>query len=883
MSVTAGSRLGPYDILSPLGAGGFGEVYKARDTRLDRTVAIKILPSADPELKARFEREAKAIAALTHPHICTLYDVGHQDGTDYLVMEYLEGETLDKKIARGPIKIDEALKIAIEITDALDKAHRAGIVHRDLKPANVMLTKGGVKLLDFGLAKYRQPTPAVSGFSVAATAATPLTAQGSILGTLHYMAPEQLEGGEADTRSDIWAVGCMLYETVTGKLAFVGQTSVSVIGAILHETPTPMATSQPLTPFTLDRVVKKCLAKDADARWQSARDLHDELQWIADGKLTAATPGHRVQWTVWKWLAGVSGLLVVLGTAFAVALTSGRDTSLAAPLVHLQVALPANSQLTSNGAANVSLALAPDGRSLALVTSINHGPRSIWVRPLDRTTGAILAGTEGASWPFWSPDGQSIGFFAQGKLKRINIAGGSVQTLCDAPEPFGGTWNRDGVIVFASGLKRGLSRVLASGGPVSTVTTLNEARHEEGHRWPQFLPDGRHFLLFVSNQSPDARGVAVGSLDSPHVSPVVATHFAGQYAQPGYLLYVVESTLVARRFDLTRLAVTGEPVSLVDGVWTTGSVVGHSAFTVDDRGTLTYISNLAGRVQPTWFGRTGQALGTVGSPGGYLSFQLSPDGARIALNPFDAPATDFNLWLLDLTRQTMTRFTLESSVGPSWSPDGRRIVFASNRATTELFAKPSNGADKAERLASDSGIPSQWSADGRFIVYHRAEAQGRFHIWMLPVGDDRHAVQYLQTSFNEVQGQLSPTGRWLAYTSDESGRLEVYVQSVPPGAGKWQLSTTGGSDPHWRRDGREMFYLDADRRLMSVRVQASSTFEADVPQALFTTEADINPLFYFSQYDVTSDGQKFLLKAPVEAERSGLINVVQNWSAALKK
>ena len=620
MSLTSGTKLGPYEIQSPLGAGGMGEVYKARDTRLDRTVAIKVLRehvASDPDLKQRFEREARTVAALNHPHICTLHDIGQQDGTDFLVMEYLEGETLAQRLTKGTLPLEQALRYAIEIVDALDKAHRKGITHRDLKPGNIMVTKAGTKLLDFGLAKLK-PAGAAPGVSALPTQSAGLTAEGSILGTLQYIAPEQLEGKDADARTDIFAFGATVYEMVTGRKAFEGKSQASLIGAILEREPTAISSLQPMSPPGLDRVVKKCLAKDPDGRWQTASDLHDELKWVAEGgsqaglAVPAAVPTRVQSRLAWGVAAGTT---VLLAMALAV-LYLNR-----APVQTTTVRFP----VLTEGGVECGFALSPDGRQLAFADG-----GQLWIRPLDSLESRALPGTEEASFPFWSPDSRSLGFFTFTELRTIDPTGGPPQTVCAVPLGFGGTWNQDDVIVFGR-RGGGLLRVPAAGGEPTPVTALDDTRQETAHWWPQFLPDGEH-LLFLATGEAEQDGIYVGSLESG-VTPslVLRTTLRARYAAPGYILFGRGESLMAQPFDVERLALTGDPVRVVDGVQSLPRVRWFG-FSASHQGELAYVGGGEGAAsQLRWLDRSGADLGTVGAPGEYRDPVLSPDETKVAV------------------------------------------------------------------------------------------------------------------------------------------------------------------------------------------------------------------------------------------------------------
>src|SRR5262245_39543 len=739
MPLGPGARLGPYEIVAAIGAGGMGEVYKARDTRLDRIVAIKILPDAltgDPQFRERFDREARAISQLDHPHICTLHDVGEQNGTSFLVMQYLEGETLEARLRKGALPLDQALQIAIQIADALDKAHRAGIVHRDLKPGNIMLVRRGgpsasakasadrsgppdAKLLDFGLAKTM---PAVASESLSMLPTTPpatMTAQGTILGTFQYMAPEQLEGAESDQRADVFAFGAVLYEMVTGKKAFEGKSQASLIAAILEREPSPLSGALPTAPEMLDRVVKKCLAKQADERWQSATDLHDALKWIAEGAggVSAANVPTRSH-SRWVWVLGgaAAAALVALGALGAVTFRRAAPEPI---ITRLDVVTPPTSDA-------FPFALSPDGRQLVFVATGERGSQ-LWLRSLDKATAQPLAGTEGASYPFWAPDGRVIGFFAEGKVKRVDLGGGAPQSLADAPYPRGGTWNADGVIVYAPSIADPLMRVAATGGPAAAVTRLVPG--QGSHRWPQFLPDGRRFLFLMTTGQSQAQGVYVGSLDGDEPKRVMPAETSAMYVAPGYLLLVSQGVLTAHAFDAGRAIVTGEPIPLAQDVGADDGAF-HSAFSVSAAGVLAHRTGASGRAQFVWVDRTGKMLGSVGQPDESSAGNpaLAPDGRRIGISRVVQSNPD--VWLIDVGRGVSSRFTFDGAVenSPVWSPDGSRIAFRSSRkGVHDLFEKPANStADEQPLLVtSQNKSPLDWSRDGRFLLYSLQDAKTR--------------------------------------------------------------------------------------------------------------------------------------------------------------
>jgi eukaryotic-like serine/threonine-protein kinase len=880
-----GTCLGPYEILSPLGAGGMGEVYKARDTRLDRTVAVKTLPSADPDLKSRFEREAKAIAALTHPHICTLYDVGHQDGTAYLVMEYLEGETLATRIGRGPIKIDDALKLAIEITDALDKAHRAGITHRDLKPANIMLTKSGAKLLDFGLAKLHGPAVpiSISGMTRLATA-TPNTARGTILGTVPYMAPEQVEGREADARSDIWALGVVAYEMLTGTRPFDGASPASVIGSILKDTPPSISVRQPLAPPAFELVVQHCLTKDPDERWQTAADLRFAIQSavVAPGGRTSVGDGVKTN----RVVVALSAALTTVALAAAIGWRYLAPLPATPPLVQFDVQPPNDATLSPAPVGSAAqLALSTDGRQLAYVAAKRRGRSQVYVRPLDSRESRPLPGTDGASFPFWSPDGQYIGFFAGGKLKKVPLSGGGAETLCDAPNARGGTWNADGVIVFAPLFNTALSRISASGGQPSPATVLNE--HTIGHNWPLFLPDGRHVLYYQRSTEPSFQGVyvsEVGAASSPQ--RVLAVNGVTAYSS-GHLAFVRDGILFAQTFDERRLQVSGEPVRVADGVGYFSGIFGYSAIAASPKSAVAFGPSVSTTTSLEWFARDGTPSGHLGSPNVYGSPRLSFDQRSVAVSIAGQTMADRDVWTFDVARNVVSRVTFDPSANwfPAWTPDGGRIFFGSTRlGMSTIFQKAGVGQEEVvskEKLTVVS-YPNDVSSDGRLLAYTETNENG-YDIGVITLGNPVRNSSFLATKFNEVQPRFAPNTRFIAYASDETGSFEIYVRPYPAGNAQWKISLAGGMEPEWRRDGRELFFLGADGKIMAVPVTIDGEFQAGVPRALFDVDVPEATAPFQSQYAVTADGQRFLVNTVVDQPNRFALTVILNWVTALKK
>jgi eukaryotic-like serine/threonine-protein kinase len=900
MPILPGTRLGPYEILSAIGAGGMGEVYKARDTRLDRIVAIKVLPThlADrPELRERFEREAKTIASLNHPHICTLHDTGHQDGIDYLVMEYLEGETLAQRLLKGSLPLEQVLQYAIEISDALDKAHRKGVTHRDLKPGNIMLTKSGTKLLDFGLAKLKQDAaPANVPLSDLPTAKDPLTAQGSIVGTLQYMAPEQLEGKEVDARTDIFSFGAVVYEMATGKRAFEGKSQASLIAAILEREPPPMSSLQPMSPPPLDRAVKRCLGKDRDDRWQTARDVCEELKWIAGGSSHLTT----VQIAPTKGLRalGWRGLLVGLGTLLLVAAIASlatwilkpSSTPLPQPVSRFAIALPPGQQLAGLEG-GPAIALSPDGARLAYVAR-QGGTQQLWLKEMDSLEAKPIPGTEGAVNPFFSPDGLWIGFFAAGKLKKISVSGGAAVALADALSPHGANWSTEGKIIFAPSVTGVIQQVSDVGGTPQSLTRFEKG--EASHRWPEVIPNSK-LVLF-----------AAGATGATWINPQVAVQSFGKYgrqniiqggtqpryASSGYLFYAQAGALMAAPFDPQRLTVVGAGTPSVNGVLQS-LTTGAAQYSVSATGSLVYVPGGAQSVQSklVWVSRNGAEQSLSAPARAYRNPRLSPDGRRIAVA---IEEQDVQIWLYDVSRETLTRFTFGGNynAAPVWTPDGKRIAFESNKeGPANVFWQLADGSGGLERLTNSEyvQVPMSWSPDGPVLAFIEAPATAR-EIWLLRMGEPstgsgqgRKSQLFLSTPYDKSVPRFSPDGRWLAYISNESGRYEVYVQPYPGPGGKWQISTEGGTEPAWNPNGREIFYRNGNK-MMAVDIATQPNFTAGKAHMLF--EGPYVPTaLTFPNYDVSPDGQRFLVLKPVEQEQAAptQINVVLNWFEELKQ
>jgi eukaryotic-like serine/threonine-protein kinase len=882
MSLPSGTKLGPYEVVGPLGTGGMGEVYRARDTRLDRTVAIKILPqqlSSDPVRKQRFEREAKTISNLNHPHICVLHDVGHQDGIEYLVMECVEGETLAKRLEKGPLPLEQVLKYGAQIADALDKAHRRGIVHRDLKPGNIMLTPTGTKLLDFGLAKPVSPLASVATLTASAGPANPVTEQGTIVGTFQYMSPEQVEGKEVDGRSDIFSIGAVLYEMLTGQRAFEGKSQLSVASAILEKEPAPISSVKPMTPLVLDHAVKKCLAKHPDERWQSAGDLASELRWISETSSQAAegvrvaAGGKRSERTRWLLTVAFFLLVVVAGTGW------WRASSQRVRPMYFHASVPF--------AAN-DLALSRDGRMLAMVAySTEANNYVLWTYEVGGRRTSSLPGTQGASYPFWSPDGKAIGFFADGKLKIVDVSRGLVQVLCDAPNGRGGTWNREGVILFNPEANGGLSRVFSSGGSPVEVTQPDSSRFESSHRWPMFLPDGTHFLYLAANFTGQVENNAifVGSLDSKERHLLVSTSANAAYADPGYLLYLRDNkTLVAQAFDRRRYVLSGEPQTLSDDVLYFADV-DRAVFSVSSGDVLvTQAGQGAPLSQLTWFDRSGKRAGNAGISGTYNTVRLSPDGSRAATSQTDPEGRNVDIWILQSARGVTTRLTFGPAFhqAPIWSPDGKQILFSLvRRLSNQLYLKNADGSGSEEKVFDPGHMTANawdWSRDGKYVLFRKAT-----ELWYL-TWPERVAKPLLQGKGTVRNAQFSPDGRWIAYASNETGKMEIYVSPFPNGNGKWQVSRAGGQEPRWRQDGKELFYLSAEGKMMAVPVATGSHFVADSPVALFQTYRPqrVSVLYVFS-YDVSDNGQRFLINTKMDEPNAAPPSVLLNWASEMER
>ncbi|HET7224585.1 MAG TPA: protein kinase [Candidatus Eisenbacteria bacterium] len=877
MRLAVGTRLGPYEVVSPLGAGGMGEVYRARDTRLGRDVAIKVLPQhliENAEVRARFEREARTISSLNHPNICTLFDVGREGDVEFLVMELIDGETLAQRLLRGPLPVAELLRLGIQIADALDRAHRAGIVHRDFKPGNVMITRSGAKLMDFGLARALAPqgAPAGGALSMAQltqspTAVSPLTSQGALVGTFLYMSPEQLEGRDTDARSDLWALGCVLYEMATGRHAFEGKSQASLIGAIMNTEPAPIAALAPLAPPALDGLVRACLAKDPEERVQTAHDVKLQLTWMASGssQVSQSMPAvrHRLRREPLAWAVATVAILAAGALAW-------RDAT-RPPRAQLRFTIPVPAGVTSIDLPRIS----PDGRMLAFAAKDSTGRTMIWLRPLNALTTNPLPGTENSLRPFWSPDSRYIGFVADGKLKKIPVAGGPAEVVCDAASGADGSWSPKDVILFDGDQNDPVRRVNANGGEATPAVRGDSTA---GVGWPVFLPDGNHFL-FTRLGNDGAQQMMVGALGTGRTKALGIVGSRAEIAPDGYVLFARDRTLLGQRFDMRAMSVHGDPFPVAEDLPVAPN--GQANFSVSRNGVLVYRATGATTNQLAWLDRSGHEVAQVASAADYRAPALSPDGSRIAIRRTDTGNID--VWIIEPARGTTTRFTFDpgSDSNPIWSPDGSQVAWGSDRGKTSgIYVKSSSGLGAEQTLVTGPNPfePLDWSRDGKWLLYQSGDPKTRADIFALSMTGAHTAQPVLQTPFSEQRAKFSPNGRWIAYESDESGRNEVYVATFQGPAGKWQISTRGGSDPCWSHDGRELFFLSADQHLMAMPVGAGDSFNPGTPHALFQIATEQSGRR--NVYDVSPDGSRFLFLLPAN-ETSTPITVVVNWQAGV--
>ena len=894
MALTAGTRLGPYEVIAPIGAGGMGQVWSARDTRLDRTVAIKV---SSEQFTERFEREARNVAALNHPNVCTLFDVG----PDYLVMELIEGPTLAERIAEGAIPLQEALAIARQIAEAVEAAHERGIIHRDLKPANIKITSDGkVKVLDFGLAKALEPEGGSGDPTMSPTLTISATRAGMILGTAGYMSPEQARGKTADRRADIWAFGVVLYEMLCGRRLYEGELASDMLAAVILKDPDWEALPA-TTPARIRDLLQRCLRKDPKMRLRDIGDARiaiEEYLTKPDASAAATAVPQAAPSKPRKPWAAVSAGALALALAGLSALHFSEKPPESVP-VRFQI-LPPEKSSFGNG-----MAISPDGKRLAFI-AFHEGRSMLWVRPLESLASQMLSSTDGAIFPFWSPDSRNIGFFTINKLKKVDAAGGPPQTLCDVPNTgIGASWNRDGVIIFGTNAS-GLFRVPQAGGTATLMDPLDTANGDQFQGRPWFLPDGKHFLYYSQSSSLEQSGIFLAVLGVKGRKRVVASRQGGFYSPPapgaetGHLLFLRESSLMAMPLDPRTYEPAGEAFPIAEQV---GSSISNPFFSVSSNGVLVYrAGGVGGATQLAWFDRTGKPLGTVAPAGIYNDLSLSPDGKRLAAGRRDMVSGNLDLWLLDVAHGVPTRFTFDPAGEsfPVWSPDGSKIVFSSNRdGPGNLFQRGSGGTGSEEVLLSNQNLALRsfdWSQDGRFLLYSVLDPKNREDLWLLadPAGppNNRKPRPFLTSPYAETQGQFAPvqTGaqRWIAYCSDESGRLEIYVQpfseaSTAP-AGKFQISSEGGIQPRWRRDGKEIYYIAPDGRLMAAEIRFAPQFEHGVPKPLFLTRiiggGSAGSLY---RYAPAADGSRFLINSQADESTSLPMTAVLNWTAGLKK
>jgi Tol biopolymer transport system component/tRNA A-37 threonylcarbamoyl transferase component Bud32 len=890
VTLAPGTRLGPYEILSALGAGGMGEVYKARDTRLERTVAIKILPetlAVDLQFRERFDREARAISQLTHPCICTLYDVGEDHGTAFLVMECLEGETLAARLAKGALPLADTLAVALQIASALDRAHCAGVVHRDLKPGNIFLVRNGqraptAKLLDFGLAKTGV-APSFAAAGTAVTAAPDLTVAGTILGTVQYVTPEQLRGEPTDARTDIFAFGAVVYEMLTGRKAFNADGHIGIIAAILEREPAPLTSGPLIVSRPLRRIVETCLAKDPDNRWQSARDLLRELTWVVeeDGGKDAA-PAKTKKRFPWVWIAAVAGAAAL--TFVAGQKLSGPRPQSAQPM-RFHLATPFTNE-------PMSFALSPDGEFIVFA-AISDGASKLLVRPLDQLAPKPLAGTDGAIFPFWSPDSRTIGFFAGGKLKTVDVDGGPIRVVADAANGRGGAWNRDGTIVFAPTTASALVRVPATGGVAAAVTRFRPG--EASHRWPEFLPDGRRFFFHSIQGAKGTSGLFIGSIDGADPIRVLEGETPTTFVAPDTLLLERKDGVFAVHIDVDRGVVSSgnagtvaDPVGF-DATWN------RAALSASATGIIAYRTTLAVPRRLVWIDRSGVERGTLGpiDESAPANPEISPDGRRASVHRTAGSNTD--LWLFDLSRAVPSRFTFDDAVDffGAWSPDGSRMIYASNRnGSYDFFDKDVTGAGDERPVpvpSSTAKLPMSISPDGKYLLYGTQTPQTGVDLWAVALTGDRKPFPVIRSPFDEMCGQFSPDGRWISYQSNQSDQVEVYVHPFPQPGAAIQVSSAGGTQARWSADGKELFYLAPDSKLMAVPMNARAgggSIDVGTPKALFTahlaTGMNVFPAVGTKQqYAVAPDG-RFLMNVPVDGASIPPITVAVGWNSGVR-
>jgi Tol biopolymer transport system component len=884
MTLSAGSRLGPYEILAPLGAGGMGEVYRARDTKLNRDVAIKVLPeafAADAERLARFQREAQVLAGLSHPNILSIFDFGSQEGTSYAVTELLEGETLRQKLVSGPMPVSKVVGWAQEIAKGLAAAHAKGIIHRDLKPENVFVTKDGhVEILDFGLA-LQLALPVDAADTNSPTMGLP-TAPGAILGTIAYMSPEQARGLPADHRSDIFAFGSLLYELLCGRRAFSGPSAVETMHAIVKDEPAALPASVRQAAGGLERVVKTCLAKEPGERWQSAADLAREIAWLAEDQerpgAARVVPGRWLPWAI-------AGLCAVIAVVARLA-SRGKERE-AGPLVQFAVPPPEKTEFDRN-VLGLSFAPSPDGRSIAFMTA-SSGRAALWLWSVADATATRLADTEGAISPFWSPDGLSVAFFADGKLKKIAVSGGPAQVLSDAPFGHAGSWGANGVILFSewSGEGEGIHRVPAEGGKATKLQLVDDVNAEAARAWPAFLPDGTHFLYLAGmfRGLTENYRVCVGQLGSPEATCLMQSDTRAEYAQPDHLLFVRKGTLLTQTFDVEKRRVSGEPVAVSGGV-SVFAPTGGAEFAVSADGRLIVYRRGAPASRLVWMDRSGRQVGTVGQPGYFGLVRISPDGRRLATDVEDPRTGGRDIWLYDLLTGIGSQLTFDpvDAGWPVWSPDGSRLAFGSGgKGPPDIYVKDLGGRLEETLVfaAPSTQFPADWTRDGRFIVYvdYSPTRRAQKQILLLPMSGERKPVSLAGSVSTEYDPRFSPDSRWIAFATEESGQTEVYVAAVDGTGRRQRVSPAGGSLPCWSRDGKELFFVSADNDLMTSQVSLGPEPRFSEPKPLFSLPPF--PFRFRSDYDVSRDGQRFLVNLGTEKARQPPLTAIVGWQQQL--
>ena len=886
MSLNAGQSLGPYKIIEKAGAGGMGEVYKAQDTRLDRTVAIKVLPATfalNDDIKARFQREAKVISSLNHPNICTLFDVGEEKGFQYLVMEFIEGETLSDKIKRGPVPMAELLDIAIQIADALDKAHKQNLIHRDLKPGNIMLTKNGAKLLDFGLAKVSLDSSAPGVHSITQT--TPLTGIGTLLGTMQYMAPEQLEGKEADARSDIFAFGAVMYEMATGARAFSGSSQATLIASIIKEEPRSVSEIQPSLPPILEQTIAQCLSKDPDQRWQSAGDLKRSLQWIAEGKITTRSgliPQNRSTRETIIMVGMITFFLALVAVSYLYMQKIDEKKQTTKSYINPP-------EITDfDEFAGGHFALSPDGTKLVFssVDTVTF-KAFLYVQQLNSLQAVQIPNTENAILPFWSPDSRYIAYFKGGKLKKVLATGGPSLTICDAPTGRDGSWNQDDIIIFSPTQDDVIHKVSAAGGQSVPITKLDSTHNDITHRWAKFLPDGNHFVFYArtgSGSGTEDDAICIGSLEEGLIKRLVPAKSNVFYAN-GHLLYQRENSLMAHPFNASSLELTGDAFPIAENVsyldnWS------RSVFTVSDNGVLLFRSGeITTGSYMLKFDRTGKILDTLGSNGMYTAFSISPDERFLSMTVNDQSISNVDIWIYDMVREIRTRLTFheENDFTGVWSPDGSKIAYVSDRKEGKgIYIKDASGIGSPElffKYDKDLFV-TEWTNDGNYLNVSAQNKDNNFDILAIPLRENAESMAIVNSSHDEFGGTVSPDGNWIAYTSTESGQEEVYVTSFPEPSGKWQISNNNGDRPHWSKDGTKIFYLDDTDTINEVAVDGSgSRFNVGKIEKLFEIEGQRPG----NVYSVLGNGEEFIVNQRINTISKSKVILVTNWDAEIEK